>query len=535
MRFLTLLLMMTSVTTSAIATDLLPDVEKDLRAMIANGDVRAVAIGLYADGESKVIGLGQISADDERTPDGDTVFEIGSISKVYTSLLAQVQVDAGNLGWNDTLAARFPGLDFASDQVASITIHELSTHTSGLPRLPDNMKMEDPSDPYEGYSREDLLDFISGYEPDSLDKRYEYSNLGAGLLGVIAADASGASYGDAIQKDVLKPLGLKDTQVGLRPDFEGRLAVGFSGGADMANWDGFDSLAGAGALVSTVNDVLKFATASLEGKSLDGAIASIQKRQGKGATGFGWHIEETDDGSQIIWHNGGTGGYASFLAIDPAKQSATVLLTTSTEYARITDLGFEQAAGKPREKGPDNLDDYEGAYKLAEGFTLSIFVRDGSLFGQATGQGAFALKPQGTDTFAYSPADIVVTFERDADGVVNKLNLKQAGTNTPAERVGEAEVAKTYEAIDIDPSILGDYAGRYQLVPNIVITVEPRGDQLFVALTGQPAYPVFPYETDRFFYKVVDAQLEFERDESGKVVAVTLHQMGEQRAPRIDD
>ena len=90
MRFLTLLLMMTSVTTSAIATDLLPDVEKDLRAMIANGDVRAVAIGLYADGESKVIGLGQISADDERTPDGDTVFEIGSISKVYTSLLAQV-------------------------------------------------------------------------------------------------------------------------------------------------------------------------------------------------------------------------------------------------------------------------------------------------------------------------------------------------------------------------------------------------------------------------------------------------------------
>ena len=509
------------------------EMSEQLTQLIERDRVRAAVVGLYDNGRSRVIGFGRLSRTDADTPDGSTVFEIGSVGKVFTSLLIQTQIDAGRLDWGRTVASCLPDVEFASADVAGITLLELSTHTSGLPREPDNLPLKDPTNPYAGYERSDLLSFLSSYEPASLSKEYGYSNLGAGLLGEIAADAAGKGYADAMQRDVLHPLGLEDTHVGLRPDFTPRLAGGFSDGWDVSNWDGFDALAGAGALVSTADDLLRFLDRSLNRSGSDDAIAAIQIRQGDGETALGWHHESLGDDASMLWHNGGTGGYASFLAMDPDSGRGIVILTSSTEYTLVTELGFAHMSGRSGVAPLADAGVYVGAYQLTEGFVLTIFVEDGRLHAQATGQGAFPLSHESGDAFLFEPADVEIQFERDDKGAVEKLIFVQAGNETLAPRVSDELGPKRYESIQIGEAILKDYEGQYQLASDTVINVETREGRLFAQLTGQPAFPVYAYEFDRFFYKVVDAQLHFERDESGIVDAVSLHQGGEQRAPKI--
>jgi CubicO group peptidase (beta-lactamase class C family) len=508
---------------------------EDLQRLIDRGRARAAAIGWYDRGESRVIGLGRLDGERDESPRGDTLFEIGSVGKVFTALLTQVLVEAGALDWDGTIGSYLPQVDFSSDAVAAITLRELATHTSGLPRLPDNMEIADPLDPYAGYEREDLLEFLAGHAPDRLDKTYAYSNLGAGLLGQIAADAAGTSYGDAIHARVASPLGMLDTRAGIDEAHRGRLAGGYSDGADMPNWGGFDALAGAGALVSSVDDLLRFVAANLEDGDLAAALAAIREPQANGETGLGWHIRRLADGTPVHWHNGGTGGYASFLALRADSGTGVVVLTASTAHEVVTEIGFRLITGERRPAPGTDLDRYAGTYRLGEGFVLVVFVEEGRLFGQATGQGAFPLSAIGEHVFGYAPADIRVVFSIGEADAADALTLYQAGRETPAPRVADAAGIARHREIDLDPSLLDAYAGRYLLAPGAVLTVERRGPRLFAALTGQPAFPVFPYAEDRFFYKIVDAQLEFERDASGKVIAVTLHQVGQRRAPRIDD
>ncbi len=511
---------------------LMPEVSAALERTVERGDARAVAVGLYADGKTVVRGFGRIGRDDASLPDAGTLFEIGSITKVFTTLLAQAQVDAERLAWDQTLAERLPELDFASQRVAEIRIGELAGHTSGLPPLPDNMRSEDPMDPYRGYGRRDLLSFLESFEARNLEKDYVYSNLGAGLLGLLAADASGLDYGAALRRDVLEPLGMRDS--GVNVSDPARLAPGFSAGADMPRWSGFDALAGAGAMVSSVNDLLRFIDSNLTATESHPALLEIRDRIEPGQTAFGWHIQFTDDGIPVFWHNGGTGGYASFLAIRPDNMTGTVILSTSTAYDTITELGFAQITGKATSHEVANIEAYPGAYRITRDLVITIFVEDGRLFGQATGQAAFPLTPGGEHEFVFPAADVRIVFDVDASRAAQSLTLYQGGQTLPGERVPDQEGIQIRTEIALAPEELEDYVGDYRLTAEVTITVVTRDGQLYARLTGQPAFPVFPYEPDRFFYKVVDAQLHFERNRQGRVDAVVLHQAGEQRAPRIE-
>ena len=392
------------------------------------------------------------------------------------------------------------------------------------------MDPQDPMNPYLGYDRELLFSFLAALDPDALVKEYEYSNLGAGLLGIVAADAAGLDYSKAMQREVIEPLGLADTGFQVRDDQTGRLAIGFSAGADMPNWNGFDALAGAGALLSTVDDMLEFVRQNFKPQALDASLAAIRESQATGETAFGWHIQDSGEAGPVFWHNGGTGGYASFLAFRPDNGTGVVILSASTEYNTITALGFAQVYGTTAEKKDVNLDPYPGVYQIAGGFVLTVYVDGDRLFAQATGQGAFPLTPSADNEFVFLAAGIKIEFELDDSGSAIKLVLHQGEQESPAPRTGD--VATRIE-IEVEESQLQDYVGEYQLAPKTVLTVVARDGQLFAQLTGQAAYPVFAYEADKFFYKVVDAQLHFERDGNG-FAAVVLHQGGEQRAPRIE-
>lgn len=495
--------------------------------IIATERAGTIVVGFYEKGDTSMLVAGGPA-------DGSSILEIGSVSKVFTSLLAQVLVDADELDWDQSLADSLPDVEFASDDIAKITLRELSTHTSGLPRLPTNMEITDPNDPYAGYDRKLLLDFLASFNPDSLDKSYEYSNYGAGLLGEIAAIAAHADYPKAMRDLVLDPLAMNSSTVGLRDEFADRLIRGYSDGRIVANWSAFDAMAGAGAITSSVEDMLTFINANFEKNEFSSALKAIRKKQGDGTTAYAWHLRGS--GSDTVhWHNGGTGGYASFVGLNIKQRKGVVVLSASTDYNGITDLGFMMIDGSVPYLATDDLADFEGTYELSTGFYLTLFERDGRLHAQATGQGALPLTRTSETEFRFDSAGVVLTFRDDIEGQASQVHFSQGGGKTTAKRVDDEFGTTPLKEIEIDTAILEDFVGDYQLAPGAVITVENRDGQLYVMLTGQPFYPVYPFETDKFFYTIVDAKLIFGRDNAGKVTEVALDQGGLQTAPRIKD
>jgi Domain of unknown function (DUF3471) len=175
---------------------------------------------------------------------------------------------------------------------------------------------------------------------------------------------------------------------------------------------------------------------------------------------------------------------------------------------------------------------YVGAYKLAEEFLLHVFRMNDVLFSRATGQGAIPILPFAPDEFFATPAGASLSFTRGPDRLVNGLVLHQNG-DCAAPKLSPSELPPEFQEIALGAIALGDYVGNYRFDFG-VLDVALKGDHLEAQLTGQLPVPIFASVKDKFFCKVVEAQLEFERDGGGRVVAVVLHQNAcEIRAPRI--
>jgi D-alanyl-D-alanine-carboxypeptidase/D-alanyl-D-alanine-endopeptidase len=253
-----------------------------------------------------------------------------------------------------------------------------------------------------------------------------------------------------------------------------------------------------------------------------------------GHIGLAWIT--TDKG--IVWHNGGTGGYKSFLGFRAGMRRGVVILSNTAMDA--DDLGFAaldaDAPLAPAYKAivlsNEQLNEYVGAYKLGDKFLLKVFRQNGELFAQATGQSAVPIFPFAPNEFFAKVAGISISFKRDANGLVDGLVLHQNGDRT-APKLNASELPPEPKEIALDAAVLNDYAGKYQFSFGMFDVMLMNG-RLEAQLTGQPAAPIFASAKDKFFYKIVDAQLDFERDAEGKVVAVILRQNGRNmRAPRM--
>jgi hypothetical protein len=203
------------------------------------------------------------------------------------------------------------------------------------------------------------------------------------------------------------------------------------------------------------------------------------------------------------------------------------------------DAGFSardrnaRAADRPMVLAAASLDDYVGTYKLSDNLLLKVFRMDDGLYARATGQNAIPIFPSATDEYYAQVAGIRISFTRDGKGVVTGLVLHQNGDHA-ARKLSAAEAPPEPVAIALDAVTLGDYVGKYKFDFGAVLDVVLKSDHLEAQLTGQPAVPIFASAKDKFFYKVVEAQLDFERDAGHKVVAVVLHQNGrDMRAPRM--
>jgi CubicO group peptidase (beta-lactamase class C family) len=503
----------------------------------------AMVVVMVGDGRAQVAGFGQLA--DGKVPDGRTVFEIGSVTKTFTALLLAQAVQAKAVSLDTPVAQLLPDFSIPARGGKPITLGLLAEQFSGLPRMPCNWHPADLGNPYADYGRDLLKAFLADYKlPRDPGAAYEYSNLGFGLLGEALAARAKMSYGELLQRDVLEPLDMRSSGVELTPAMRARLAPGHDERGQLARHWTFGSLAAAGAVLSDGDDMLRYLRANM-GELKTPLAAAMQRAQqprrdigGGDRIGLAWMTHHTPHGD-VIWHNGETGGYSSFIGFTPDGRRGVVILTNGTGAPQ--ELGFaallpsaplpvlHKAIAMP----PAQLDAYVGSYTLAPGFTLEVFSRADQLFAQATGQGAFPLFASAPDAFFARLAPITIDFERGADGKVDGLVLHQDGHDRHAPRTKGAVAADGTRSVSLDPASLHDYVGRYALGSGAQFGVTVQHGQLFVQLTGQAAYPVHAKAKDHFFYTVVDAQLDFERDADGKVVALVLHQNGQDlRAPR---
>jgi CubicO group peptidase (beta-lactamase class C family) len=169
----------------------------------------AIVVGIVDANGRRVISYGSLAKDDKRRLDGDTVFEIGSITKVFTSLVLMDMVRKGEVALNDPVSKFVPAsVKVPERNNRQITLADLSTQSSGLPRMPNNFNPKDPDNPYADYSVQQMYDFISGYTlTRDIGSQFEYSNLGVGLLGHVLTLRAGKSYEELVRARILDPLG----------------------------------------------------------------------------------------------------------------------------------------------------------------------------------------------------------------------------------------------------------------------------------------------------------------------------------------
>ena len=331
-----------------------------LKARVDAGkNVGIVAGTIDADGKKAIAAYGN-AGPDSLPLDADSVFEIGSITKVFTAILLADMADRGEVALDDPIAKYLPKTMRVPERSGrKITLLDLSTQTSGLPRLPDNLKPADPRNPYADYTVERMYEFLSRHElRRDPGEQFEYSNLGVGLLGHVLALRAGKPYERLVKDRILDPLDMDHTAITLTPWMTTHLARGHNtAGAVVLNWD-VGVLAGAGALRSTMNDMLRFARANLQAPH-DAKSASWGPRWSRGrlqqvmqrthavrapagrdmSIGMNWLLRRVSPQQEVVWHNGGTGGYRTWLGFDKQKGLAAVILTNSAHGA--DELGFE--------------------------------------------------------------------------------------------------------------------------------------------------------------------------------------------------
>ena len=401
-----------------------------LQARLPTAQGVGIVVGLLdPDGRRRVVAVG--------VPP-DRVFEIGSITKVFTaSILARMVAD-GSVRLDDPVAKYLPpSVRVPARNGRQITLLDLATQSSGLPRLPTNLAPRDSTNPYADYSVEQMYAFLSGYElPRDIGQTYEYSNLGVGLLGHALALKAGMSYEELVRRRVLSPLGMRETAITLPPALRARLAPGHDAeGRVVPNWD-FPTLAGAGALRSTAGDMLTFLAANLDSFA-DTHLSRRPTGNASMTIGLAWHILARPVG-KIVWHNGGTGGYRSFTGFDAARRIGVVVLTNSG--ANVDDIGLHlldetmPVAPPPRVRtevvvDTGILDRYVGEYELPPTFHIVVTREGASLFVQATGQPRFPIYAESESEFFLKVVDAQITF------TATQLILHQNGQDVPGRKI----------------------------------------------------------------------------------------------------
>lgn len=341
--------------------DLQAVLDKDIAGALKSGELApstgaGVSIGVIQHGVTRIFSYGAAKP--------DSIFEIGSITKTFTGLVFSQMVEQDTVRFDEPVRELLPPGTVAKPAGSEITLLDLATQHSGLPRMPDNFHPADPANPYANYSSANLYAFLAKHTvAKPTQTNFLYSNLGFGLLGQALSNRAGMPYPALLGQEVTGPLGLKDTVVWLSPDQRARFIPGHDSHHRSAEaWD-FDALAGCGAIHSTASDMLAYLQANLHPERFKPAVNSpvaatlsaalIQSHQLHadalgGKIALAWFFYPRTGG---YWHNGGTAGYSSYAFFNPQEDYAVIVLlnTAAGNYSFADRLGehiSERLAGK---------------------------------------------------------------------------------------------------------------------------------------------------------------------------------------------
>jgi CubicO group peptidase (beta-lactamase class C family) len=308
---------------------------------VRSGRRIGLVLGGRAGGEDRMVGYGRLRTGAPDTPDGDTIFEIGSITKVFTGLLLADLAEQGIVGLDDPLASYLPSpVRVPTRGERQITLGDLASHAGGLPRNPKGTLgrwLGDRHNPYAGLSVQELY---AGLARTRLRRqpggRVKYSNLGAGLLGQALARAVSPPYEHLVRERICVPLGMADSMITPTGEQTARLATGHTRRGRPVPPSQLPALAGAGALRSTATDLLRFLEANLDPAHSPLADQLERTQQPRLRTakhlevGLGWMIARPPQAAgPVLWHNGGTSGFRSFVALDREAGTAVVVLSNT--------------------------------------------------------------------------------------------------------------------------------------------------------------------------------------------------------------
>jgi D-alanyl-D-alanine-carboxypeptidase/D-alanyl-D-alanine-endopeptidase len=308
--------------------EVLPGAEAMFAGVFERGLLDGAAVGILREGRAYVRAMGAGVA-------VDSVFEIGSVTKTYTAELLSRLVARGMVRLEDAVAMYKPQAGDTGEGVRPITLLDLATHQSGLPRLPSNLRRVLVGNPYARYGSADLERYLKKRGlVRAEDAKFLYSNLGFAVLGYALSWAAGASYEEALRAEVFEPVGLNGTFLAMSGRTLPAILQGhFPNGRRSVHWT-FDVFAPAGAICSTVEDQMKWIDWLLS--DAERIALKVYAPAGPISVGLGWMIRP---GGESCWHNGATGGFSSYMGVHRGRRTGVVLLANRCSPELVTTLG----------------------------------------------------------------------------------------------------------------------------------------------------------------------------------------------------
>jgi len=467
----------------------------------------------------------------------DMIFRIGSISKQFTGVAILQLAEKGKLSLQDDIKKFIP--DYPTHGY-TITVEHLLTHTSGIKSY-TGMKE------FETIMRKDMkpMEIIDVFKNQPMEfapgTKWNYNNSGYILLGYIIEKVSGKTYEEYVEENLFAPAGMSNSGYGNDLKIIKNRAKGYQGGKSGNQNADYLSMTlpyAAGSLISTVEDLWKWNQALHSYKlvtkeSLQKAFTDYKLSNGKPTRyGYGWSFS-TVQGSPSIEHGGGINGFLTDALYIPAED-IFVAIFSNCECKSPGDLAPKLAAltmGKPYDRkeiaiNAATVKEYIGVYENEDGEQRIITADGMMLTSQRSGGTKYSIKPYEKDKFFFENSLSTIDFLRNADGLIEKLQFKSRTEETEWSKTNKP-IPSGKTAINVDGVVLESYVGEYELAPNFILTVTHEGGKLMTQATGQEKFEVFAETKTRFFLKVVDAQIEFYKDDTGKVTHLVLLQGGQ--------
>lgn len=466
----------------------------------------------------------------------ENVFEVGSITKQFTSVAILMLLEEGKLNLEDDITKFIP--DYPT-KGKKITVHHLLTHTSGIKSYTSMstfgkvMTIDQSPLKFINFFKNEPMDFNPG-------EKYKYNNSGYFILGYIIEKVSGVSYPKFIKERIFDKINMNSSYYGSHTKLIKNRASGYQKRGDFLNTQ-YISLTlpfAAGSIMSTVDDMLKWQTAItnnvfVKETTIDKAFTNYTLNKGdKINYGYGWSLNEINN-IPTIEHGGAIPGYKSMGVFVPSKNVYVILFSncgcnsptnTALEIAALAidkpNLSKESAIKLSKEQ----LKKWVGTYQFDNDVLRFITLKEGQLYSQREGSEQVSkIHPTSANSFSFEKGFTSYDFSmKNGEKIAlfkNRIK-KSKGVFTNKKTINKTEVIKISEAI------LKTYEGVYELQPGFVITVSSKGNQLFAQATGQSQFELFAESNINFFLKVVKASIEFHKNDKGEINALTLNQGG---------